>query len=542
MRNWFTLCLTAGTLALSACGVMTPSRPASWAAPEALVAPSSFTGVHGLAVDQQGRLLAGSVVGNAMWQVDRQTGAASILIGGPEGQADDIAIGPKGEMAWTNYLMGMVRYRENDQAPMRVLARDLPGLNSLDFDRRNGKLYASQVFLGDALWELDVAGIQPPRLVAKDLGGLNGFEVGPDGMIYGPLWFKRSVVKVDPSNGAVSVISASFDIPAAANLDGKGNLWVVDTATGELSKVALDTGAKTVVAKLATALDNLAIAPDGTVYVSNMADNSIQAVNPDTGAVRTLTRGKLAVPAGLKVDGGTLYVADVFAFRQIDIATGAVTDLRRMQSSELEYPFALGLSDKKIALASWFTGTVQVIDRATLESDIMTHGWKAPYDALPLADGSLLVAEIATGNITQASGPSYDTRRVVASGLAGPVQMALGPDGGLFVSEAAGNIVRINLADGSKSTVASGLALPEGLAFTPWGTLVVAEAAGTRLTEIDLANNLRRTVADKLPIGLSGGPGMPPPYVSTGVTVGADGSVYFSANRNNAVYRIKPQR
>jgi sugar lactone lactonase YvrE len=542
MRNWFTLCLTAGTLALSACGVMTPSRPASWAAPEALVAPSSFTGVHGLAVDQQGRLLAGSVVGNAMWQVDRQTGAASILIGGPEGQADDIAIGPKGEMAWTNYLMGMVRYRENDQAPMRVLARDLPGLNSLDFDRRNGKLYASQVFLGDALWELDVAGIQPPRLIAKDLGGLNGFEVGPDGMIYGPLWFKRSVVKVDPSNGAVSVISASFDIPAAANLDGKGNLWVVDTATGELSKVALDTGAKTVVAKLATALDNLAIAPDGTVYVSNMADNSIQAVNPDTGAVRTLTRGKLAVPAGLKVDGGTLYVADVFAFRQIDIATGAVTDLRRMQSSELEYPFALGLSDKKIALASWFTGTVQVIDRATLESDIMTHGWKAPYDALPLADGSLLVAEIATGNITQASGPSYDTRRVVASGLAGPVQMALGPDGGLFVSEAAGNIVRINLADGSKSTVASGLALPEGLAFTPWGTLVVAEAAGTRLTEIDLANNLRRTVADKLPIGLSGGPGMPPPYVSTGVTVGADGSVYFSANRNNAVYRIKPQR
>ncbi len=544
MRNCFTPCLIAAALALSACGVMTPSRPDSWAAPEALVAPSSFTGVHGLAVDKQGRLLAGSVVGNAMWQVDRQTGAASILIGGPEGQADDIAIGPKGEMAWTNYLMGMVRYRDNDQAPMRVLAKDLPGLNSLDFDRRNGKLYASQVFLGDALWELDVAGIKPPRLIAKDLGGFNGFEVGPDGMLYGPLWFKRSVVKIDPSNGAVSVINASFDIPAAANLDGKGNLWVVDTAAGELSKVALDTGAKTVVAQLATALDNLAIAPDGTVYVSNMADNSIQAVNPDTGAVRTLTRGKLAVPAGLKVDGGSLFVADVFSFRQIDIATGAVTDLRRMHSTgvELEYPFAVGLSAQKIALASWFTGTVQMIDRTTLKSDIMTHGWKAPYDALPLADGSVLVAEIATGSITQASGPNYDTRRVITSGLAGPVQMVLGPDGGLFVSEAAGNIVRITLADGSKTTVASGLALPEGLAFTPWGTLVVAEAAGTRLTEIDLATGQRRSVADKLPIGLSGGPGMPPPYVATGVAVGADGSVYFSANRNNAVYRVKPQR
>ena len=47
--------------------------------------------------------------------------------------------------------MRIVRYRESDTAPMRVLAKDQPGLNSLDFDRKNGKLYASQVFLGDAL-------------------------------------------------------------------------------------------------------------------------------------------------------------------------------------------------------------------------------------------------------------------------------------------------------------------------------------------------------------------------------------------------------
>jgi streptogramin lyase len=542
MRHWLTPCLTAAALLLSACGTMTNTRPAGWAAPEAVVAPSSFTGVHGLAIDKQGRLLAGSVVGNAIWEVDRTTGAAKILVGGPEGQADDIAIGPKGEMAWTNYLQGAVRIRDNDQSPSRVIASGLPGLNSLDFDRRNGKLYATQVFLGDALYELDPSGAKPPRLIAKDLGGLNGFEVGPDGMIYGPLWFKRSVVRVDPADGSVSVISASFETPAAANLDGKGNVWVVDTATGELSKVALDTGARQVVAKLATALDNLAIAPDGTVYVSNMADNGIQAINPDTGAVRQLTRGAVAVPSGIKVDGGTMWVADVFAYRQVDLASGKVTDLKRMQSSDMEYPFALGLSSQRVALASWFTGTVQLVNRATGQTETMLHGWKAPYDALPLEDGGLLVAEIATGNITLASGPDYANRKVVASGLAGPVQMVLGPDGQLYVSEAAGNVQRINLKDGSKTAVASGLALPEGLAFTPWGSLVVAEAAAGRLTEIDLATGTRRTVAEQLPIGLSGGPGMPPPYVATGVAVGADGAVYFSADRNNAIYRVRPQR
>jgi sugar lactone lactonase YvrE len=542
MRRWFTPCLTAVALLLSACAGISPTRPASWSAPEALVAPSSFTGVHGLAIDKQGRLLAGSVVGNAIWQVDRQTGAASILVGGPEGQADDIAIGANGEMAWTNYLAGVIRYRENDSAPMRVLAKDLPGINSLDFDRRNGKLYASQVFLGDALWEIDVAGLKPPRLIAKDMGGFNGFEVGPDGMLYGPLWFKRSVVRIDPANGALSVINASFETPAAANLDGKGNVWVVDTATGELAKVALDTGRKTSVAQLATALDNLAIAPDGTVYVSNMADNSIQAINPDSGAVRTLTSGKLAVPGGIKLDGDTLWVPDVFALRKVDIRTGAVQDIKRMQSSDLDYPFAVGLSTRKMALASWFTGTVQVIDRATMATDTMLHGFKAPYDALPLEDGSLLVAELATGSIVSASGADYKTRKPLVSGLAGPVQMVLGQDGMLYVTEAAGNVQRIKLSDGSKTLAAADLALPEGLAFTPWGTLIVAETAARRLTEIDLVSQQRRVVAENLPIGLSGGPGMPPPYVVTGVAVGADGSVYFSADRNNAVYRIKPQR
>lgn len=534
-----------GSLLMAGCASLSTGKPEGWAAPQPLVAPSSFTGVHGLAVDRQGRLLAGSVVGNAIWQVDRQTGAAKVVIGGPEGQADDIAIGPQGELAWTNYLMGMVRYRERDGAPVRVIAQGLPGINSLDFDRRNGKLYASQVFLGDAVWELDVTGAKPPRLIAKDVGGFNGFEVGPDGQLYGPLWFRRSVVRIDPASGGVSVINASFETPAAANLDGRGNLWVVDTATGELARVALDSGQRSTVAKLATALDNLAIAPDdGTVYVSNMADNAIQAVNPATGAVRTLTRGAVAVPAGLKLDGNSLLVADVFAYRRIDLASGRVTDLKRMQASDMEYPFSVGVGGQRVTLASWFTGTVQVLNRQTQATEAMLHGFKAPYDALPLADGSLLVIEIATGSLIQASGPGFEQRRTVASGLQGPVQMVLAAAGdAVYISEAAGNVVRIALADGGRSVVASGLALPEGLALTPWGSLVVAEAAAGRLTEIDLANPAqRRTVAEGLPIGLPAGPGMPPPYVPTGVAVGPDGTVYVSADRNNAVYRVAPRR
>jgi len=535
--------LAAAALGLSACA-SPPTRPAAWGTPQVLVAPSSFAGVHGLAVDAKGRLLAGSVVGYSMWEVDRQTGAAKVFIPAPEGQADDIAVGPKGELAWTNYLMGMLRYRESDTAPLKVLAKDLPGLNSLDFDRRTGKLYASQVFLGDALWEIDVAGAAPPRLIAKDMGGFNGFEVGPDGMLYGPLWFKGQVVKINPANGAITVINSEFKIPAAANLDGKGNLWAVDAATGELSKVELASGRKTVMKQLQPSLDNLAIAPDGTVYVSNMANNSVQAYDPATGALRTLTSGQVAVPAGLKIAGNTLWVADIFGFREVDATSGATQDVFRMHAtdSKMEYPFAVGVSTKQFALASWFTGTVQILDRATRQTTAMIHGLKAPYDAIPMEDGSVLYAEIATGSITRASGADYKTTAVIASGLAGPVQMTLGRDGALYVTEAAGKLTRVDLASGAKTEIASGLALPEGVAQTPWGSFIVAETAATRLTEIDPVSGAKRTVAENLPIGMPAGPGMPPPYVVTGVAVGADGSVYFSADKNNAIYRVRPQR
>ncbi|PLC01989.1 hypothetical protein CY658_28675 [Variovorax sp. RO1] len=536
--------LTAALALLAACSSLSPppKRPASWAAPEVLVAPSAFAGVHGLAIDAKGRLLAGSVLGNTLWEVDRQTGAAKVLIDAPEGQADDIAVGPKGELAWTNYLMGMLRYRESDSAPLRVLAKDLPGLNSLDFDRKNGKLYASQVFLGDALWEIDREGKQPPRLIKKDMGGFNGFEVGPDGLLYGPLWFKGQVVKIDPANGNLTVIADGFKIPAAANLDGKGNLWVVDARSGELVRVDLATGRKTVAKQLRPSLDNLAIAPDGTIYVSNMANNEVQAFNPATGELRTLTSGKVAVPAGLKIDGNDLWVADVFGFRQVDVRTGEVRDVFRMQREpELDYPFAVGLSPKLFALTSWFTGSVQLIDRKTLKTVETIHGLKAPFDALPMPDGSVIYAELATGSITRASGPKFAEKSVLASGLNGPVQLVVGQDGALYVTEAAGKLLRIPLdASAPLRTVADGLALPEGLAQTPWGSFIVAESAARRLVEIDPATGTRRTVAENLPIGLAAGPGLPPPYVVTGVAVGRDGTVYVSADKNNSIYRIRP--
>ena len=519
-----------------------PALAAEYGKPEVLLPPSPFAGVHGLAVDTQGRLLAGSVVGNSIWTVDTKTGVSEKLIGGPKGQADDIAIGPNGEMVWTSYMQGVLRTRANDDAPIMDIASGLPGINSVNFDMKNGRLYGSQVFLGDALYEFDITGKTEPRKIAEKLGGFNGFEVGKDGMIYGPLWFKGQVAKVNPDTGEIKIVADGFETPAAVNFDSKGNLWVIDTKRGELVSVDVATGKKGEAIPLKSSIDNLAIDGKDHIYVSNMADHSITKVNGATGEKHMLVDGKAAVPSGLKIseDGKTLFFADIFAMRSIDTMTGKVTDYRRMQEGDLEYPFSVGLSNQYVLAASWFTGTVQVFNRADMSTKAMVHGFKAPTDAVELADGTLLVSEIATGSLVQASGPDWHEKKPVVTELQGPVQLIRADDMSVYVTIAAGQILKINTNDWSQQVIAKDLALPEGLALLPDGKLVVAEAAAGRLTEIDPATGKTRVLVEGLPIGLEPSPGTPPSYTPTGVAVDVNGVIYVSADRNNAIYRISP--
>ena len=81
--------LAAITAWLAASLVASAALAQNYGPAQVVVPPSNFKGVHGLAVDNQGRLLAGSVVGMSITQVDVKTGKGSILVGAPQGQADD---------------------------------------------------------------------------------------------------------------------------------------------------------------------------------------------------------------------------------------------------------------------------------------------------------------------------------------------------------------------------------------------------------------------------------------------------------------------
>jgi len=507
-----------------------------------LVPGSAFHGVHGLGIDKAGRLFAGSVAGAALYEVDRNNGTAKVAIPNPEGMADDIAFAPDGTMAWTGFLTGDLYARKGD-GPIKKLASGLPGINSLAF-RKDGRLYATTVFLGDTLYEIDVEGVKPPRVIMEKMGGLNGFEFGPDDMLYGPLWFKGQVAKVDVDKPELTVVADGFKIPAAVNFDSKGNLWVVDTALGQLVRVDPKTGTKKVVAQLKTSLDNLAIDDKDRIFVSNMADNGIQEVDPETGAVKQLIIGKLALPGGIGVvsDGGkdTIYVADVFAYRTVDGATGEVSEPARMHAAggTLEYPMSATAKGDEVILSSWFTGTVQVIDRKTGKTREMMHDFKAPHDAIRLADGSILVNELGSKSLIRASGEHGKDRNVLIGGLEGPVGLVGGEKGDVYVTEAfAGQVSKVE-SNGEKTVVAKDLKMPEGIALAPDGKLIVAEVGAKRIVQIDPLNGNVSEIAGNLPIGLVGAPGGLPTNIPTGVGVGASGTIYFSSDIENAIYKV----
>ncbi len=508
---------------------------------ETVTPPSPFHGIHGITVTKEGRILAGSVVGRAIYEVDPETGETSIYEAPPFGMADDLEQGPDGTLAWTAFSDGKVYARKPD-GTLLTLAEGFPGMNSIAWTD-DGRLFATQVFLGDALYELDPGGENPPRKIMEGMGGLNGFDFGPDGKLYGPLWFKKQIVRVDVDAATLDIVADGFATPAAVNFNSKGELYVVDTQAGHVYRVNVETGEKTLVSEVAPAIDNLAFDNNDNLYITNMADNAVIAVDTQTGDSRSLVSGVLAV-AGDIAFGGTdddhsLYVADLFALRKVDPANGSVSEMARVWASEIDYPTSISVANGRIALAGMSVGAVQLFDQKTGKSLGLHHGFTTPTDAVPLADGSLLVSEYARGAIVHVNGDKWDDRTDLVTGIDRPSMMKLVGEK-LYLSENGSGIVSlIDIASGDRTIVAEGLSDPEGLDITADGKLIVAEVGAKRMISIDLESGEKTVIKDGLPIGFEGPDTAPPIYIPTGVAVAPNGDIYYSSDIDVAIYRLK---
>lgn len=506
----------------------------------ALMPKTAVNGFNGLAFDSRDNLYGGVVQGSTTYKIDKETGVISPFILPPEGGADDLIFEPGGRVIWTAFFLGRVYTRSAD-GKITVLAENMPGVNAIARSA-GGRVFFTQVFMGDALWELDLSGRQKNREIVKNLGGLNAFSVHTDGYIYGPRWFKGDIVKIDVETGKIVVIADEFKVPAAAKFDSKGNLFVIDNKTGELVKVDIMTGQKKTIATLEPHLDNLAIDSQDRIFISTNGNSSIFEVDVPTGKVRTVVKGRLACPQGIAVwdspKGEILFVADNFAYKRVDGFTGEI----RESTKGGAFPNASSVTGDKVLMSGWFRNVVEVFDAKTDDLLYSIPQFKTPLGMLMLKDGSILVAEADTGSIVRVYDKAGKKRDVVTTGLGLPVYIAKAGADSVYVTEyLSGNVTEVDLNTGEKRVVVSGLRKPKGLAVKPDGMLLVVNVGTKELLLINPKTGSIKPLVQDLPIGLFVPEGFMPVFTLNGVTISQAGNIYVTSDIDNVIYKISPK-
>jgi sugar lactone lactonase YvrE len=516
--------------------------PAAEGGAKVLVAGSPIHGANGLMFDAKGRLYIASVVGREIVVMDPETGEILDRLGPDRGveSPDDLTFGPDGSLYWTALLTGEVGRLSPDG--VKTSQKVALGVNPITFSD-DGRLFVALDFLGDALYEVDPELVEPPRLIAENLGFLNGMDWGPDGFLYGPIWTKGEVVRIDVDTGAVTVVADGFGVPAAVKFDSQGRLYVGDQMRGEISRVDTETGSKEVIATNLPGLDNIAFDSHDRLFAANAQDGSISEALSN-GTTRTVSPGGMIAPMGVAVlagaGGESVFLADLYTLRQFDGLTGEEKSLERgyIAVSRLTTPMTVSADGNHLILSSWFGSAVQVWNPDTREV-VEDLDFAFPLNAIRFK-GDLVVAGLTS--LVRASAADPEVRETLAEGLDTPAGLAA-TDDDLWVSEwGTGRVLQI-VADGEALSepvlVATGLSSPEGLALTPGGSLLVVEAGAGRLSRIDLATGEVSAIAEGLQLGAEGIPGFPGTWGFNGVAVGPSGTIYVTGDIGNVLYRIE---
>ena len=250
------------------------------------------SGANGLAFDAEGRIWLADLFGNQVLRLDPESGAILdrfVLEGaGP----DDVAIDQEGRVFWTGWMNGKVG-RIDPATRENLIIAELPaGANSIAFSE-DGRLFVGLVILNSGLYELDPEGHDAPRLVADNIGSLNGFDFGPDGFLWGPL--DDAVAKIDAETGEIVETVAEGAYASVRYSERDGALYALtngeDSAPPALNRIALDGYTVTRLGEPAlAAVDNFAIAPGGDFVVSGFGVPELVVVSREDGTSSSVTK------------------------------------------------------------------------------------------------------------------------------------------------------------------------------------------------------------------------------------------------------------
>ncbi len=516
-----------------------------------IVPPGPFHGVHGLAFGPDGALYAGDIMGATLHRVEVATGSHQPAVPAPLGLADDVAFAPvgtayAGTMVWTGVAVGKL-YAQAPGGEPRMLADNLPSINTVGF-AADGRLYATQIGRDKTLWSVDLSGQTPPNKLWDQTGGLNGFVIAEDGYLYGPQADLGRVIRLDLQTLQIEPIATGFDWPTAVEMDARGLLYVLDFNGGTVTQLNRDTGEKTVLARLESGLDNMAIGPPQSpyankLYVSSIGANGIYEIDLVTRALRTVVAGQLTAPGGVTVLGAgpdaRVYIADMFSLRAVTPATGQVSYVLPV-NGQGGYPATVShgrLNGRDVLITgSWFTGNVQIIDPTSGTVLRTETGFAVPYD-VALVEGSLLVAEAGAGQVTLVD--REGGRRAIAAGFEFPAGLAPATEHAVYVTDPeAGTISLVDTKTRAVRAVANSLQRPEGIVVLPDRTLALVDSGAQAVYRLDPATGERSVILANAAVGLIAPEPRPATWIFNGLATAANGTLYLTSDVNASLLAL----
>jgi sugar lactone lactonase YvrE len=330
-----------------------------------------------------------------------------------------------------------------------------------------------------------------PRLLAlagpPEINGANGIRFDSDGTLYVGSVNDGTLYRLDPETGEILeklVADMGIQAPDDLTIAPDGTLYVVNIAQGNI--VALKDGAYNVVASPGPGVDGVALSPDGMLIVGkDFLGDGLFEVDP-AGVVPTRTVN--AQPGWINAmafsPDGTLY-APVWQKQyvaRVDLAAGTVTQF----SSEFAGTAGAVRFDSQgnLYAVDGGVGDVHRIDLTSGELTTIAH-YGLPLDNLAFdADDRLFVSSYGDGSVNEVLADG-SLRVVKAGGLFAPVALAVSSDKAESVY--VGDRYGVRDFDGPKAVLRGGFG--QGLALPATRVAPIAlKTAGDRILALGPAS------------------------------------------------------
>ncbi|MFX1281443.1 MAG: hypothetical protein ACFFA3_18995, partial [Promethearchaeota archaeon] len=460
-----------------------------------LVEPTPLRGCNGLIFGQDGALYVCQTSPNTISRITlykRHAPRVETFVGPHHGviTPDDITVDDKGNFYATSAIGGEV-YKINSEGMKTVIAHGLNGPNGISFDEKSGRLFVSECFWGNYIWELDPEGIAPPRFVSDALYVPEGFDIR-DGKLVIPDLGSYWIVEVDMDTGFITpIVTTGLITPVALKIGPDEYIYTVELATGAVKKISPDGSSIEVLTWLLPGVDNLAFGPDGYLYVSSYHDCTVWKVNPQTGDYSALFPMGINSVASIDVKDDDIYLCDSIMIRMIDEEGNLHKTGANAWLSPSGYPLPMtmtnGFGDYLIT-ADFIDGVVVYVNPNDPEDwNYLAYPVSSPAGMeVDFASMMLYIAEYGLGQVIEVN-LLNGVRRVLAGDLSGPIDVAI-KSGTLYVAEAlAGRITMIDIASGVKEIFLNGyVGKPKGLAWDANGNMLIVDTAKDELINVNM--------------------------------------------------------